>query len=173
MSNDATLHHKIVTPEEWLRPGSAARRRERAHAPQRRVGAAPASAALGARRKHYRFETDDGPATLADLFRGNSQLLVYHFMFGPDFTAGCPSCSSIADGFNGICHPPRASRRLAVRRVARADRKAAGIQTAHGLDVSVGIVVWQRLQFDFQAGCTEEQQQSGTIEYNFRAEERG
>jgi predicted dithiol-disulfide oxidoreductase (DUF899 family) len=52
--------------------------------------------------KEYRFETDEGNASLADLFRGRSQLPVYHFMFGPDFKAGCPSCSSIADGFNGV-----------------------------------------------------------------------
>src|SRR5262245_53098160 len=52
--------------------------------------------------KSYRFESEEGNASLADLFRGRSQLLVYHFMFGPDFKAGCPSCSSIADGFNGI-----------------------------------------------------------------------
>src|SRR5437870_12001733 len=52
--------------------------------------------------KDYRFETDEGSASLADLFRGRSQLLIYHFMFGPDYTAGCPSCSSIAGGFNGI-----------------------------------------------------------------------
>src|SRR5437763_2153670 len=51
--------------------------------------------------KEYRFETDEGGASLADLFRGRSQLLMYHFMFGPDYTAGCPSCSAIADGFNG------------------------------------------------------------------------
>src|SRR5437660_7879307 len=51
--------------------------------------------------KQYTFETDEGSASLADLFRGRSQLLVYHFMFGPDYTAGCPSCSAIADGFNG------------------------------------------------------------------------
>src|SRR5688500_16293959 len=51
--------------------------------------------------KEYRFETDEGSAALADLFRGRSQLLVYHFMFGPDYKAGCPSCSAIADGFNG------------------------------------------------------------------------
>src|SRR5260370_28216195 len=51
--------------------------------------------------KEYRFETDEGQASLADLFRGRSQLLLYHFMFGPDYTAGCPSCSAIADGFNG------------------------------------------------------------------------
>src|SRR5207249_4731200 len=52
--------------------------------------------------KDYRFETDEGRASLADLFRGNSQLLVYHMMFGPEYTAACPSCSAIADGFNGI-----------------------------------------------------------------------
>ncbi|HMG06093.1 MAG TPA: DUF899 family protein, partial [Chthoniobacterales bacterium] len=52
--------------------------------------------------KDYRFETDEGKASLADLFRGRSQLLVYHFMFGPDYKAGCPSCSAIADGFNGF-----------------------------------------------------------------------
>src|SRR5712691_13399951 len=52
--------------------------------------------------KDYRFDTDTGSASLADLFQGRSQLLVYHFMFGPDYTAGCPSCSAIADGFNGF-----------------------------------------------------------------------
>ena len=52
--------------------------------------------------KGYRFETDQGPASLADLFQGRSQLLIYHFMFGPDYTAGCPACSAIADGFNGF-----------------------------------------------------------------------
>src|SRR5437879_11525934 len=52
--------------------------------------------------KEYRFDTDEGTASLADLFRGRSQLLIYHFMFGPDYTAGCPSCSAIAGGFSGI-----------------------------------------------------------------------
>ena len=52
--------------------------------------------------KGYKFETEEGSASLADLFRGRSQLLVYHFMFGPDYKAGCPSCSAIADGFNGF-----------------------------------------------------------------------
>ena len=52
--------------------------------------------------KAYRFDTDDGNASLKDLFGGRSQLLVYHFMFGPDYKAGCPSCSMIADGFDGF-----------------------------------------------------------------------
>src|SRR6187551_1221918 len=94
--------HKTGTREEWLaarlelleaekaltRQGDEVARR-RKELPWVRVD------------KEYRFDTDDGPATLADLFRGNSQLLVYHFMFGPDYTAGCPSCSAIADGFAG------------------------------------------------------------------------
>src|SRR5882757_10454259 len=52
--------------------------------------------------KEYQLQTDEGTVSLADLFRGRSQLLIYHFMFGPDYTAGCPSCSAIADGFDGL-----------------------------------------------------------------------
>src|SRR4029079_15073876 len=52
--------------------------------------------------KPYRLETDEGSASLAELFRGRSQLLIYHFMFGPDYTAGCMTCSTIADSFNGF-----------------------------------------------------------------------
>src|SRR5689334_20493557 len=52
--------------------------------------------------KDYRFETDEGRASFADLFCGRSQLLMYHFMFGPEYNAGCPNCSAIADGFNGF-----------------------------------------------------------------------
>lgn len=95
--------HRTVSREEWLaarvellqaekeltkRGDELTRRRQ--ELPWVRIG------------KAYRFETDAGSASLAELFRGRSQLLVYHFMFGPDYTAGCPSCSAIADGFNGI-----------------------------------------------------------------------
>src|SRR5918995_841305 len=94
--------HKTGTREEWLaarlgllkeekeltrRSDELARRQE---LPRVRID------------KVYRFETDEGSASLADLFRGRSQLLVYHFMFGPDYTAGCPACSAIADGFDGF-----------------------------------------------------------------------
>src|SRR5579871_6432922 len=95
--------HKTGTREEWLsarlellaaekeltkRGDELARRRQ--ELPWVRVD------------KDYRFMTDEGAASLAGLFRGRSQLLVYHFMFGPDYTAGCPSCSIIADGFAGF-----------------------------------------------------------------------
>ena len=96
--------------------------------------------------KEYRFETEEGSASLADLFRGRSQLLVYHFMFGPDYTAGCPSCSAIADGFNGFAVAPGPPRRHALGGVAGAAREAAGVQAADGVDVSLGVLVRRRLQ---------------------------
>ena len=100
--------------------------------------------------KEYRFDTDEGSASLADLFRGRSQLLVYHFMFGPDYTAGCPSCSTIADGFNGfVVH--LANHDVAFcGGVAGASREAAGVQAADGVDVSLGVLLRQRLQLRLQ-----------------------
>src|SRR4051812_19331771 len=95
--------HTVGTRQEWLAARQALLQGEKAHTRQ--------ADELAKRRQQlpwvrlgeqYQLETDEGSATLADLFRGRSQLLVYHFMFGPDFKAGCPSCSSIADGFNGI-----------------------------------------------------------------------
>src|SRR6201988_4938628 len=98
-----THDHKVVSRNEWLaarlelleaekdltrRSDELARRRQ--DLPWVRVD------------KAYRFDTDDGIASLADLFKGRSQLLVYHFMFGPDYKAGCPSCSMFADGFDGF-----------------------------------------------------------------------
>ena len=97
------MKQKIGTREEWL--GGAA------EVAQGREGLTRRSDEVARKRqelpwvridKEYRFETDEGKASLADLFRGRSQLLVYHFMFGPDYKAGCPSCSAIADGFNGF-----------------------------------------------------------------------
>src|SRR5271167_5114376 len=94
--------HRTGTPEEWL-----AARLELLEAEKELTRRGDEVARLRRElpwvpiEKEYRFETDEGPASLADLFRGRSQLIVYHFMFGPDFAAGCPSCSAIADGFSG------------------------------------------------------------------------
>jgi predicted dithiol-disulfide oxidoreductase (DUF899 family) len=118
--------------------------------------------------KEYRFETDDGPATLADLFRGNSQLIVYHFMFGPDYTAGCPSCSSIADGFNGFAvHLAHHDVTLCAVSRAPIDRLQA-YKRRMGWMFPWASSYGSEFNLDFQAGCTPEQQASGTIEYNFR-----
>ena len=97
-----TTTHRTGTREEWLAARLALLEEEK-ELTHRSDEAARHRQALPWVRldKPYRFDTEEGPASLADLFRGRSQLLVYHFMFGPDYTAGCPVCSSIADGFNG------------------------------------------------------------------------
>src|ERR1700704_4596523 len=120
--------------------------------------------------KQYRFETDNGNATLKDLFQGRSQLLVYHFMFGPDYAAGCPSCSMIADGFNGFT-VHLANHDVILWAVAGAPlaklqdyRRRMGWTfpwaSSHGSDFNSDFNVW----------FTEEQQREGTIEYNYRRE---
>lgn len=121
--------------------------------------------------KAYRFETDDGSASLSDLFRGRSQLLVYHFMFGPDYAAGCPSCSSIADGFNGISvHLQNHDVMLCAVSRAPLPKLQAYKQrmgwtfpwaSSHGSDFNADFNVW----------FSEEQQREGGIEYNFRREQ--
>src|SRR5438552_18648328 len=94
----AMTKHKTATREEWLAARLELLKAEKEYSRQ--------GDELARRRqelpwvridKQYRFETDEGSASLADLFRGRSQLLVYHFMFGPDYQAGWPSCSALAD----------------------------------------------------------------------------
>ncbi|MGN6468309.1 MAG: DUF899 domain-containing protein [Rhizobiaceae bacterium] len=163
--------HRIASREEWLkarlhlleaekaltRQGDELAR-QRQNLPWVRVD------------KQYRFETDEGSATLKDLFNGRSQLLVYHFMFGPDYTAGCPSCSMIADGFNGFA-VHLANHDVTLTAVSRAPlaklqayKKRMGWAfpwaSSHGGDFN----------FDFNVGFTEVQQRDEGIEYNYRSE---
>jgi predicted dithiol-disulfide oxidoreductase (DUF899 family) len=118
--------------------------------------------------KEYRFETDEGTASLADLFRGRSQLLVYHFMFGSDYTAGCPACSAIADGFNGfVAH--LADHDVTLAAVSRAPlAKIQAYKRRMGWSFPWSSSHDSDFNLDFQAALTEEQQQSGAAEYNFR-----
>ena len=118
--------------------------------------------------KEYTFETDDGQASLPDLFQGRSQLLVYHFMLGPDYKAGCPSCSAIADGFDGfavhlahhdvlltaISRAPLANIQAYKRRMGWSFPWASAFDSDFNYDLGVSI--------------TEEQQRQGVVEYNFR-----
>src|SRR4030081_4069911 len=95
--------HKTGTREEWLAARLELLEAEKALTRRGEEGAGRRQELPWVRiDKEYRFETDEGSASIKDLFRGRSQLLVYHFMFGPDYTAGCPSCSAIADGFDGF-----------------------------------------------------------------------
>src|SRR5262249_43049683 len=119
--------------------------------------------------KSYRFETDDGEATLADLFRGRSQLLVYHFMFGPDYKAGCPSCSAIADGFNGIA-VHLAHHDVMLWAVSRAPlAKLQAFQRRMGWTFPWAPSFGGEFTPDFAVAFSEEQQRAG-IEYNYRRE---
>ena len=120
--------------------------------------------------KEYRFEIDEGSASLADLFRGRSQLLVYHFMFGPDYTAGCPACSAIADGFNGfVVH--LANHDVTLSAVSRAPlAKLQAYKRRMGWTFPWASSLSSDFNFDFNVWFTEEQQREGGIEYNYRRE---
>ena len=117
--------------------------------------------------KDYRFETEEGSVSLVDLFRGCSQLLVYHFMFGPDYKAGCPSCSSIADGFNGIAI------HLINHDVMFSAVSRAPLATLQAYKRRMGWTFpWASssagdFNFDFNVSFTEEQQREGSVEYNY------
>ncbi len=118
--------------------------------------------------KEYRFETEEGTATLADLFRGRSQLLIYHFMFGPDYTAGCPNCSAIADGFNGsVIHLANHDVTLCV--VSRAPlAKLQAYKRRMGWSFPWASSFESDFNFDFHVSHTEEEWRSGAVDYNFR-----
>ncbi len=160
--------HRIVTRKEWLAERLQLLQAEKEHTRR--------SDALAARRqqlpwvrveKDYRFDTDSGVATLGDLFQGRSQLLVYHFMFGPDYAAGCPSCSMIADGFDGfavhlanhdvtltaVSRAPLPKLQAYRRRMAWSFPWASSARTDFNSDYSVSFYP--------------DEQRAGTIEYNY------
>jgi predicted dithiol-disulfide oxidoreductase (DUF899 family) len=120
--------------------------------------------------KEYRFETDEGSASLADLFRGRSQLLIYHYMFGPDYTAGCATCSTIADGFNGsVIH--LAHHDVTLGAVSRAPLpKLQAYKRRMGWTFPWASSFDSDFNFDLNVSFTEEQQNQGDIEYNYSRE---
>ncbi|AOK53069.1 thioredoxin [Burkholderia stagnalis] len=118
--------------------------------------------------KTYRFDTEGGPATLADLFGGRSQLLVYHFMFGPDYKAGCPSCSALADGFDGFA-VHLANHDVTLTAVSRAPlAKLLAYRQRMGWTFPWASSVDSDFNFDFNVSFTAAQQRTGELEYNYR-----
>src|SRR5438128_11633800 len=118
--------------------------------------------------KEYRFETDEGSASLRDLFGGRSQLLVYHFMFGPDYKAGCPSCSMIADGFDGFA-VHLANHDVTLMAVSRAPlAKLQAYKRRMGWAFPWASSLGSDFNFDFTVSITEEQQREGAVEYNYQ-----
>jgi predicted dithiol-disulfide oxidoreductase (DUF899 family) len=117
--------------------------------------------------KKYRLDTDDGTESLADLFNGRSQLLIYHFMFGPDYTAGCPTCSSIADGFDrSVVH--LANHDVTLCAVSRAPLgKLQAYKKRMGWSFPWASSFNSDFNHDFQASNTKEEWEAGAVEYNF------
>jgi predicted dithiol-disulfide oxidoreductase (DUF899 family) len=120
--------------------------------------------------KDYRFDTDEGKVSLADLFRGRSQLLIYHYMFGPDYTAGCATCSTIADGFDGFgIH--LAHHDVMLMAVSRAPlAKLQAYKKRMGWSFPWASSFGSDFNPDFSVGFTEAQQREGGIEYNYQRE---
>src|SRR5258707_11776544 len=117
--------------------------------------------------KAYRFETDEGTASLADLFRGRSQLLIYHFMFGPEYTAGCATCSTIADGFDGfVVH--LANHDVTLSAVSRAPlAKLQAYKRRMGWGFPWASSLGNDFNLDFNVSFTQEEQRKGGIEHNY------
>jgi predicted dithiol-disulfide oxidoreductase (DUF899 family) len=161
--------HKTGTPEEWLAARvqlleaekALTRRSDELARLRQELPWVPIE-------KEYRFETDEGTASLVDLFKGHSQLLVYHFMFGPEYTAGCPSCSAIADGFDGsIVH--LANHDVAFSAVSRAPlEKLQAYKQRMGWSFPWASSLDSDFNYDLHVSHTKEEWQSGAVEYNFR-----
>ena len=167
--NQQTTRHETGTREQWLkarldlleaekdltrRSDELARRRQAL--PWVRVD------------KDYRFDTEDGKASLAELFRGRSQLLVYHFMFGPDYKAGCPSCSMIADGFDGFVQH-LANHDVMLWAISRAPlAKLQAYEKRMGWTFPWASSFGSDFNADYGVGLSEQQQREG-YEYNFRS----
>jgi predicted dithiol-disulfide oxidoreductase (DUF899 family) len=119
--------------------------------------------------KEYRFETEDGKASLADLFRGRSQLLVYHFMFGPEYKAGCPICSAVADSFNGFT-THLANHDVMLWAVSLAPlAKLKAYKKRMGWTFPWASSQGAAFNYDFNVSFTPEQQKTGEGEYNYRS----
>jgi len=170
MTTQATTH-TIGTREQWLSARLALLDAEKEHTRRGDELARRRQELPWVRiEKTYRFETDEGSASLADLFRGRSQLLVYHFMFGPDYTAGCPTCSTIADGFNGFA-VHLANHDVMLSAVSRAPlAKLQAYKRRMGWTFPWASSFGSDFNADLQVAFTEQQQRDGGIEYNYRRE---
>lgn len=161
--------HQIGTREQWLAARLDLLDAEKALTRQSDAVAERRQALPWVRvEKDYRFDTDQGEVALADLFQGRSQLLVYHFMFGPEYPAGCISCSAIADGFNGVAvHLANHDVMLWAASLAPLDKLQA-FRERMGWSFPWASTQRGDFNYDFNVSITEEQQRLGGTEYNYR-----
>ena len=162
------MTHPVVSRAEWLKARLALLSEEKALTRRSDELARQRQALPWVRvDKPYRFDTENGPASLADLFDGRSQLMVYHFMFGPDYEAGCPSCSAIADGFDAsVVH--LANHDVTLTAVSRAPlAKLHAYQRRMGWSFPWASSQGSDFNFDFNVSFSEAQQRAGTVDYNY------
>lgn len=162
------MTHAIGSREQWLRARLELLQAEKEHTRRADELARRRQALPWVRvSQHYSFDTEHGKATLKDLFRGRSQLLVYHFMFGPTWTQGCPSCSAIADGFDGIAVHLE-NHDVALSAVSRAPlHKLLGYRKRMGWSFPWASSADGQFNYDYNVSFTEQEQKAGTIEYNY------
>ncbi len=161
--------HLTGTREEWLKARLELLEAEKVHTRQGDALARARQALPWVRvDKGYSFDTDEGRASLNDLFRGRTQLIVYHMMFGPEYKAACPSCSAIADGFNGF-FVHLENHDVAFTAVSRAPiGKLQAFKQRMGWTFPWASSGDSDFNFDFNVTVTEAQQQSGNFDYNYR-----
>ncbi|WP_085729135.1 DUF899 domain-containing protein [Pseudomonas sp. R37(2017)] len=161
--------HKTVTREQWLAARLQLLEAEKALTRRSDEVARQRQALPWVRLdKTYRFDTDNGSATLAELFQGRSQLLVYHFMFGPDYTAGCPSCSAIADGFEPVVIH-LANHDVTLMAISRAPlAKLQAYKRRMGWTFPWASAADSDFTADFNVYFSEAQQREGRVEYNYQ-----
>jgi len=162
------MAHPTARREEWLRQRRELLKAEKELTRQSDEVARLRQALPWVRvEKEYEFDTDEGPASLKDLFRGRSQLIVYHLMFGPDYKAPCPSCSMIADGFNGfwvhLAHHDVMLWAISRAPLEKLQERKARMGWTFPWASSFG----SDFNFDYGVGFTEAQQSAG-YEYNFQ-----
>jgi predicted dithiol-disulfide oxidoreductase (DUF899 family) len=160
--------HKIGTREEWLDARLKVLQAEKALTRQSDEVARMIKELPWVRiDKEYQFETEEGAVSLADLFQGRSQLLVYHLMFGPDYEVACPLCSAIADGFSGsVVH--LAHHDVTLCAVSRAPfEKMQAFKRRMGWSFPWASAFHSDFNFDFHVSHTNEEWQSGAVDYNF------
>ena len=171
MSKASRTKHPVVSQKEWLAARRALLAKEKELTRQRdRLSEERRALPWVKVDKDYAFDGPDGRQTLSELFEGRSQLLVYHFMYGPDWEEGCPSCSFWADNFNGAIEHLKA-RDVTMIAVSRAPyRTLKAFQKRMGWSFKWVSSLGSDFNYDFHVSFTPEQQQ-GKVFYNFEKQE--
>ena len=168
MTTRTVEHPRVVSKEEWIAARKELLKEERTFTHQRDV--------LSARRrempwekveKEYIFDTPAGKKSLGELFAGRSQLIVYHFMFGPDWTEGCPSCSFIADTFDGVTIH-LAHRDTTLTAISRASmEQIEAFKKRMGWRFPWASSNGNEFNFDFGVSFRKEDRKDGKVRYNY------